>query len=134
MLGAGGYQDRQAEQKSEQRAQKSVTERQLLKDCRQIMLRLATAEEMFASDHGGSYTENLEELQKGNYAKFIVCPTGTAYSYEPYRYKGNQRENVFRIWCTGDHTSTGVESGLPSYDAEKGLNPGREVEGATNDR
>ncbi|MBX3169503.1 MAG: hypothetical protein KF760_19030 [Candidatus Eremiobacteraeota bacterium] len=95
--------------------------------CKSNCKNLATALEMYASDHQGLYPGNLDRLIAGNYLKVIpTCPSVSRVTYTDYRV--SPKQTYFHFSCVGNNHArayTGFASkssdDLPAYSSEKGL-------------
>lgn len=86
--------------------------------CLQNLKNIATALEMYASDHGGRYPETLKQLAQANYLRDVPrCLDQDAYSYQV-----KTRPDWFRLHCPGkNHARDGSPANYPVYDSQKGL-------------
>lgn len=99
-----------------------------LTGCRSNLKNLATALEMYSSDHGGRYPLTLKELRGPYLHKMPTCPvTGTDYSDS---YSVTTHPDGFSFGCRGRHHGPpqphGFESGdqtlgYPWYTADAGF-------------
>jgi len=100
--------------------------------CESNIKNLATALEMYATDHTGTYPESLDDLTKnsvdyrgepvGAYMKTIpVCPASGLPS--SYGYKSASVPDNFTIWCKCDHAhkAAGELDGYPQYHPGQGM-------------
>ncbi len=93
--------------------------------CRSNLKNLATALEMYASDHGGRYPIHLDDLP-GKYLKELpTCPAARSLTYTNYR--AHSHPDCFTVCCFGDnhakaYAGFGRDShNFPRYSAEQGL-------------
>jgi len=101
--------------------------------CKSNLKNLATALEMYSSEHKGRYPERLDQLIPGNYLRQIpTCPSRSALwgrSLGPghdYTYEVTTRPDYFSMCCKGDHANAyrGFEGDphyYPRYDSKEGL-------------
>jgi hypothetical protein len=107
--------------------------------CESNIKNLATALEMYATDHTGTYPESLDNLTKigvnergvsvGPYIKTIpLCPASKLPS--SYGYKSATVPDYFTLWCKGDHTheAAGQTNGYPQYAPGRGMVLGTRIE------
>ncbi|MBN9415156.1 MAG: hypothetical protein J0I12_06930 [Candidatus Eremiobacteraeota bacterium] len=89
--------------------------------CKSNCKNIATALEMYASDHKGRYPRRLEQLEGGIYLKTLpTCPAAGRMTYENYRV--STRPDAFSFACCGtNHSSAQAGANLPRYSAELGL-------------
>ncbi len=86
--------------------------------CLQNLKNVATALEMYASDHNGHYPETLKQLEQAHYLHAVpMCLDKDA-----YRYRVKTRPDGFQLHCPGrNHAKDGSPRDFPTYDSEKGL-------------
>lgn len=95
--------------------------------CKSNCKNLATALEMYASDFGGRYPQDLGRLTSGNYLKTIpTCPAAGKDTYSAtYRYAA--KPDNFSFFCAGDNHEKAFRGfdkpsiNLPQYNAAQGL-------------
>lgn len=95
--------------------------------CKSNCKNLATALEMWASDHNGRYPASMEMLTSKNYLKTIpTCPAAGLDTYSP-TYECSIKPENFSFCCSGDN-HRGSYSGFkasskdfPKYSAVEGL-------------
>jgi hypothetical protein len=85
--------------------------------CRSNLKNIATALEMWATDHQENYPDTLTQLTPDYLVRLVRCPTGTS----DYSYRKGESVESFELHCTGDHSGAAVPSGYPSYDSDRGL-------------
>lgn len=87
--------------------------------CKSNCKNIATALEMYASDHKGHYPARLEDLLPGNYLRSLpTCPAAGRTTYENYQV--TVKPDNFSFACCGDnHPNAGPN--LPRYHSETGL-------------
>lgn len=90
--------------------------------CKSNLKNIATALEMYATDHEGRYPERLAQLIPGNYVKCIpTCPTA---GYDTYSrsYRALEKPDHFALCCTGSfHAKASLAANYPAYTSEEGL-------------
>ncbi|MGM9999197.1 MAG: type II secretion system protein [Candidatus Bruticola sp.] len=103
------------------RAQGQVT------SCKSNLKNIGTACEMYATDNGGRYPQDLNKLtvsaqgQQPYLKQIPKCPsTGTS---DPYNsYTSSMNPDVYTIFCQGsNHTAAGCEADYPKFTATQGL-------------
>ncbi|MBX3170429.1 MAG: hypothetical protein KF760_23690 [Candidatus Eremiobacteraeota bacterium] len=89
--------------------------------CKSNCKNIATALEMYSSDHKGRYPQKLEQLLEGNYLKVIpTCPTARRMTYENYQV--SSQPDAFSFACCGlNHSKANLGANLPRYYSETGL-------------
>ena len=98
--------------------------------CKSNCKNLATALEMYASDHGGRYPLSGDfkvRLTSGNYLKVIpTCPAAGSDTYTS-TFSSRQTPDSFTFYCVGNNHGkayTGfaaASDNYPQYNAEQGL-------------
>lgn len=92
-----------------------VARKQVLLACSSNLKNIATALELFSTDHNGHYPVTLHELTPTYMRTIPACPmTGATYAYSSRR-----NPEDFEIVCTGRHPN--VPSGYPRYTGTNGL-------------
>ncbi|MEQ8222454.1 MAG: serine/threonine-protein kinase [Candidatus Eremiobacterota bacterium] len=106
--------------------------------CDSNLIKIATAQEAYATDNMGLYPSTLSRLleknkDKGPYInKIPICAKNMPHylinfrnkNYsQPYQYKVSEDFRNFTIWCTCNHIDCGIEQGYPQYTPGKGLIP-----------
>ncbi len=96
-----------------------------LKRCVSNLKQLATACEMYATDHVGRYPTSLSKLTEGyegGYLKTILpCPAAGADTYS-VSYSVTTNPDVFTIYCSGHHHElAGIPENNPRFDSVQGL-------------
>jgi hypothetical protein len=95
--------------------------------CKSNCKNLATALEMYASDFGGLYPQDMARLTSGNYLKSIpTCPAAGKDTYSAtYRYRS--KPDNFSFFCAGDNHEKAYSGfdrpsiNFPKYNGELGL-------------
>ena len=90
--------------------------------CSQDMQAIATACEMYASDHAGRYPTELKELTP-RYLSSTRCPLGGG----AYAFESAKSPDTFTLVCRGSHYQrSGFRPGHPYYTASYGwcMKPG----------
>lgn len=92
-------------------------------DCKLNLKNIATALEMYASDHAGSYPKSLTELVP----KYLpVMPRCSLASHDTYvdSYSMRSRPDWYVFYCKGTaHATEGPGVDLPRFSSDKGLEP-----------
>jgi competence protein ComGC len=95
--------------------------------CKSNCKNLATALEMWASDHKGRYPASLDMLLDKNYLKAIpTCPGAGADTYS-ITYECSIKPDNFSFYCSGDNHKTAYgaftdpSKDFPKYTAVEGL-------------
>lgn len=89
--------------------------------CKSNCKNIATALEMYSSDHGGRYPKRLEQLEGGVYLKALpTCPAAGRMTYVNYQVTTNPDSFSFAC-CGSNHGSAQAGPNLPRYSAELGL-------------
>jgi hypothetical protein len=88
--------------------------------CKSNLKNIGTGLEMWSTDHGGEYPDDLAALTPDYLKKIPQCPTaGTdtySQSYNDYDGEG------YHFYCSGEHhAQVGVPADHPSYDWQSGL-------------
>lgn len=104
---------------------------QRLEACRENLRQLATALEMYATDHQGHYPMQLQQLVPRYLPEFPSCPATARDSYSkgyklgpsaPYNEQGYQ--DFYHLACAGkQHLDANVGVSLPAMNAHLGLLP-----------
>jgi hypothetical protein len=103
-----------------------------LGSCTGNLKNLATALEMYASDHGGAYPTDLARLvlpPPGYLNTLPTCPAAPRGQEHTYIYRSSARPDNFTLFCHGDyHQAQYQRRGVnlptidfPQYTAEQGL-------------
>lgn len=95
--------------------------------CKANCKNLATALEMWASDHGGHYPPSLDALVYCNYLKTLpTCPAAGSDTYSA-TYGSRRKPDTFSFCCLGNNHAraytgfSGSSDNYPRYKAELGL-------------
>lgn len=95
--------------------------------CKSNLKNIATACEMYSTDFGGKYPTNLSALTP-NYLKTVPeCPAAGTDTYSS-TYKSSTDPDFYEFACSGNHHQQDSDN-LPSYNANEGLNGGKEIGG-----
>lgn len=89
--------------------------------CSSNLKNIATALEMYATDHQGRYPAKLSELAPAYLKSIPECPAAGSDSYSA-TYKHSDKPYTFTVACQGDHHGQGAD--LPSYSSETGIDRG----------
>lgn len=88
--------------------------------CKSNMKNIATALEMYATDHKGHYPPRLQTLIPGNYLKVVpTCPEACEDTYSA-TYQVKTRPEAFSF-CCGGQNHLPWPANFPGYHSEKGL-------------
>lgn len=98
---------------------KRAKEMSLFAACKSNLKNLATALEMYATDHNGHYPKQLQEGVPNYLKELPSCPTTKA----EYSYTLNADANKYELVCRGKHE--GLPLGYPRYKSDKGLLTGQ---------
>ncbi len=92
--------------------------------CKSNLKNMATALEMWSTDHEGRYPSRLSELTEGGqYLRMIpTCPAAGIDTYSS-TYQAGQDPDQYQVGCSG-HNHGGVDAGpgYPQYNSVSGLN------------
>jgi len=89
--------------------------------CKSNLKNLATALEMYATDHQGHYPDSLQTLVNQKYLKTIPsCPEARCDTYS-CSYQRLQGPDQFVLCCTGAYHRKVLQPNHPAYSAEQGL-------------
>lgn len=95
--------------------------------CKSNLKNLATALELYASDHGGEYPVEFKQMMAGNYLKAVpTCPEAGFLTYS-YRRTGTGKQAGFFMQCCGRHHAQAYSAfpksphNYPRYSSETGL-------------
>ena len=88
--------------------------------CKSNIKNLATALEMWSSDHGGQYPKRLDLLVPTYLQAIPQCPAASQDTYS-INYQRQSQPDTFALCCTGpNHPELGAPN-YPAYSAEFGL-------------
>ncbi|MBS2037002.1 hypothetical protein JST97_18575 [bacterium] len=86
--------------------------------CSQNLKNIATALEMWSTDHAGRYPKELADLKQGNYLRDIP----RCLDRDPYSYQTGAHPDWFLLHCHGsNHKRDGSPANFPQYHSNKGL-------------
>lgn len=86
--------------------------------CTQNLKNLATALEMYSTDHSGRYPKELADLIPDGYMRNIP----RCQDKDPYSYKMGSSPDWFVLHCHGaNHKKDGCPVNFPQYDSNKGF-------------
>lgn len=90
--------------------------------CKSNLKNLATALEMYASDHQGHYPPELSFLVSGRYLKTIpTCPSAGTDTYSRSYIRLSDPDN-FALCCAGNHHAPSmIAPNNPAYSADQGV-------------
>lgn len=92
-------------------------------NCKSNLKNIATALEMYASDHAGSYPKSLTELVP----KYLpVMPRCSLADHDTYAdsYSMKSRPDWYLFYCKGKANATeGLAADLPRFSSDKGMEP-----------
>lgn len=89
--------------------------------CKSNLKNIATALEMFSTDHGGRYPALLSELTPKYVKSIPTCPSAGKDTYSS-SYRVRRDPDYFQICCSGtNHADVGLASNQPAYDSVQGL-------------
>ena len=93
--------------------------------CKSNLKNIATALEMWQSDHDGQCPENLSDVTAGPYGGYLktipVCPAAREDTYSD-SYKRSADGKGFEICCRGEHHRLlGVPKNKPAFSSTSGL-------------
>lgn len=102
-----------------------------VRECQARLKLVATALEMWASDHSGHYPDDLRELQPTYLKSLPKCPSAGRDTYRKGYVKGleaphNESDfpDFYHLACSGHHhKDAGLEANLPALNARLGLLP-----------
>ena len=93
--------------------------------CKSNLKNIATALEMWQSDHDEQCPENLSDITSGPYGGYLktipTCPAAREDTYSA-SYKRSADGKGFEVYCSGEHHRIlGVPKDKPGYDSVRGL-------------
>ncbi len=89
--------------------------------CKSNLKNIATACEMYATDHKGLYPASLKQLTPDYLRVIPTCPSANADTYSAHYQKKSKPDN-FTVRCWGEHHKTlDVPKNYPLYTGERGL-------------
>ena len=108
-----------------------------VKACQANLKRVATALEMYATDHAGHYPSELTELLPTYLDSIPVCPAAGEETYSKgfaagAKAEGNVHDwpDFYRVVCAGSHhTDAKLSANSPAFDLAAGLTPELPFEG-----
>ena len=93
--------------------------------CKTNLVNLATALEMYSSDHQGKYPQNLNQLVPNYIRTLPECPGSLGYFAEfgpGAAYNSDGYDDYYFLQCTGDaHRDSNLPRNYPQYDGIQGL-------------
>lgn len=90
-----------------------------LSACRANLRNLATALEMYSTEHQGAYPAQLSELAPQFLAEIPHCPSAGQDTYTP-GYQRSEKPSSFRVACQGEWHQQ-AQPNLPAYSSTEGL-------------
>lgn len=88
-----------------------------LQRCCQNLKNIATALEMYSTDHQGQYPKTLAQLPRNYLRKLPQCKQRNT-----YHYRVGVRPDQFTLYCQGqNHAAEGGRPNLPRYNSMTGL-------------
>ncbi len=87
--------------------------------CKSNQKNLATALEMWSTDHSGHYPERLSEVVPDYLRSLPTCPSAGKDTYSP-SYSSGTSPDRFQFFCQGHHHSA-TDANYPQYTSEQGL-------------
>lgn len=107
--------------------------------CQDNLKSIATALEMYASDHSGHYPDSLSLLTSDYLKKPLTCPAAgrDTYSYESGSNSPRNTKNwpdYYYVCCRGGHhAAAAIEGDLPALSCDAGLSPELPFDGKPED-
>lgn len=90
--------------------------------CTGNLKNLATALEMFASDHCGRFPTELRGLTPGYLRTIPTCPAAGRDTYSEGFASARLPRKACTVFCRGrNHAAGGLEENFPQYDSVRGL-------------
>lgn len=88
--------------------------------CKSNLRNIATAAEMYASDHNGRYPETMDALSPNYLYPKLKCPATGSDTYS-VAYRSTSSPAYYRVNCQGHHhKDEGYKPNFPAYDSVKG--------------
>lgn len=88
--------------------------------CKSNLKNIATALEMYADDHEGTFPESLEALTPEYLRQIMVCPSAEKDTYSS-SYSRNTEPDGYVMRCHGENHHILGAPDYPAYDAVNGL-------------